>query len=293
MMRSLVLPCLLAAMVLPAAAEEPAAKIPPNPAQGTVSPSGKFTPAFLPPDTNVYVPKTAAEAEAALRRTLDVVQTGSNTFRLRDVEFNKAERTVTVPAIVRDRDQLIEYALVTTRGKGYESLFTTDTSPRDIHLAFLLMGVSPVPVLGDLNAPAPVPATNAIRVGVSWRTNGVFATHRLSELIWQTNRPPGSTGPAMTFDDWLYNGSEFNAGGFAAVREGSVISVIRDPSALLNNPGADRDNDLIHWPNRNLLPPEGTPVSVVFSLPRPGPPPPGLPPLPGVTPVTPLSTNRY
>jgi hypothetical protein len=67
---------------------------------------------------------------------------------------------------------------------------------------------------------------------------------------------------------WLYNGSVFDRGGFAAQREGSYIALIRDPSALVNNPGADRDNDRIHFPNAELLPPEGSPVRVIFHLPK-------------------------
>ena len=71
------------------------------------------------------------------------------------------------------------------------------------------------------------------------------------------------------------------------------MALIRDPAALVNNPGADRDNDLIHLPNTRLVPGQGTPVRVVLRLPERAPPPPPPAPLPGVTPVTPLSTNRY
>jgi hypothetical protein len=96
----------------------------------------------------------------------------------------------------------------------------------------------------------------------------------------------------MTLDQWLYNGSEFNPWGFAVLQEHSLIALIRDSTALVNNPGADRDNDQIHVPNAALLPAVGTPVEVVIrlsELPRP----PITTPIPGMTPITPLSTNQF
>jgi hypothetical protein len=91
--------------------------------------------------------------------------------------------------------------------------------------------------------------------------------------------------------NWLYNGSTFDAFGFAAQREGSIISVIRDEAALVNNPASDRDNDKVHLPQAKLLPPEGWPVRVVMRL-RAPPSPPAEPLPPWVSPITPLRTNR-
>ena len=51
--------------------------------------------------------------------------------------------------------------------------------------------------------------------------------------------------------------------------EGSIISLIRDPVALINNPLPDRDNDDIHVPNKPLLPPVGRPVEVIIQFPQP------------------------
>ncbi len=276
----------------PVFAADPAAKIPPPPSQGAVSVSGKFTPANLPAGTNEMVPRTHDEAEAILNQALSIRQTGSNTFQIGRVEFDREKRTVTLPARVRVRNQVIEYALVTTGGKTYESLLMTEASPTDVQLACLLLGVSPVPVLGEVRQPAPVPETNALHIDVSWQTNGQPTTVSLADLISLSDGSPDGSQHPMSLTKWLYNGSEFNQWGFAAQREGSLVAVIRDPSALVNNPEADRDNDQIHVPNAKILPEEGMPVSVVFHLPMPAPPPPFVP-MPGVTPVTPLSTNRF
>ena len=276
---------------LPAYAQpNPAAKIPPSPAQGVVSPSGKFTPAYHVPATSAASPQTPAEAEAALRKTLNVQWLGSNTFRLGRVEFDKEQRTVTLPARICILTQVVEYALVTQQGKVYESLLTTEVTPTDVHLAFLLLGVGPVQVGGEFKKEAPVPETNALRIQVAWETNGQPAMFSLPDLISLTDVRQEQPARLLASEKWLYNGSLFDEFGFVAQREGSIVSLIRDPAALVNNPGVDRDNDQIHFPNARLLPPPGSPVRVVLSLPpppvRPAPP---LPPW--APPITPLSTN--
>lgn len=284
--------CLCTLLVLPVFAADPAAKVPPPPSQGTVNSSGKFTPAYFAAGTNENVPRTPAEAEAELNHALSFKQTGSNTFQIGRVEFDKEKRTVTLPASVCVTNQIIEYALVTTRGKTYESLLATTASPVDVQLALLLLGVSQVPVLGDFKQPAPIPDTNALQIDVSWQINGQVTTVPLSQLVAFTDGHPEVLGRPMSLDKWLCNGSQFDRWGFAAQREGSLVALIRDSAALVNNPGADRDNDLIHFPNPRILPEQGTLVSVIMRLPLVAPPAPPVP-LPGVTPVTPLSTNRY
>lgn len=204
----------------------------------------------------------------AVESRLNVRQTGSNTFEIGRVRFDKALRTILIPAKVRIRNEAVEYALVNEQGKGYESLLTTDVRPADIHLACLLLGVSPVPVEGGPNTPGPVPAANAVRIEISWGINGESRRVPLASLVRLTSNRIDPEAPTLSLSAWLYNGSVLNTNGFAAQREGSIISLIRDPLALINNPGADRDNDEIHFPNTTLLPAEQTPVEVIVTLNR-------------------------
>jgi hypothetical protein len=204
--------------------------------------------------------------EAGLRAALNVKQTGSNTFRIGRVEFDKLERAVSIPARVRVRDQVVEYALVTEQGKAYESLFTTDARPMDIHLAFLLLGTGVAQLTTEPAKPISVPETNTVRIEVTWENNGQLAHHPLADLICLTSGHPDPAAPSMRLEKWFYNGSVFDRAGFSAQREGSIISLIIDPVALINNPGADRSNDDIHFPNIRLLPEEGTPVRILARL---------------------------
>jgi hypothetical protein len=211
---------------------------------------------------------TNAAAVIGAELRLTVRQTGPNSFEIGRVKFDKALRTVSIPGKVRIRKEAVEYALVTEQGKAYESLLTTDARPADIHVAFLLLGMSLAPVEGAPNAPAAVPEGSAVKIEVSWMTNGQPQRVPLASLVRITSGRSDPTAPVMQVPKWLYNGSVLNAQGFAAQREGSIISLIRDPVALINNPGADRDNDEIHFPNAALLPADDVPVQVVMTLNR-------------------------
>ena len=72
-----------------------------------------------------------------------------------------------------------------------------------------------------------------------------------------------ASGPARPDADWLYQGSCFDAGGFRALREGLVISLIGDDAARVNNPGGDRDSHAIPPPDIRLPPKPGMPVTIV------------------------------
>jgi hypothetical protein len=227
---------------------------------------------------------------AAIKLAAKLELTGSNSFRIGPVEFDQRTRTVTIPARTAVRTQVVEYALVTERGKAYESLFTTTASPTDLHLAFLLLGVVPTSVGGEFNHAAQVSSTNSLAIEVTWETNRLQKSLHLGDLISLSPPGPFLSSNSMKLETWLYNGSVFDASGFAAQREGSIISLIRDPAALVNNPAPDRDNDQIHWPRQYLLPPENWPLRIVMKLPVP-PAPPAEPLPPWVSPITPLRTN--
>src|SRR5262249_3394106 len=153
------------------------------------------------------------EAEAALKQVLKVQQTGSNTFQIGQVEFDKQLRTVSLLARVAVRTQAVEYALVNERGKAYESLLTTEAAPSDVHVAFLLLGVSQVPIVGDLNKAAAVPETNALVIDLTWEENGKSMTNSLSDLLSLVGQKQEQS--TMRSQRWLYNGSVFDDWGFS------------------------------------------------------------------------------
>lgn len=238
------------------------AQTPPDPAQGSVDSSGRFVPANKPegaqqPASPAIIQQQAAEL---------IEKTGENTFRIGRVKCDRATKTISFQAKVQMREGLLEYALVTTKGKVHEALFATEASPLHIHMAALLLGLAPQgdPKQGEV--PKPVP----ILIEVEWSTNGPEKKLALEELVAIAHdSPQGKIGGTLTRGSWLYQGSMLDANGFAAEREGSIISVISDSYALAGNPRPDSADDLLHVPNTALLPAKEMPVTVSF---RPAPP---------------------
>lgn len=240
----------------------------PPPEQGSVEPGGKFIPKVSPPATGKPAAMTRDEAESVLRKDLKIERLDSNKVRIGLVTLDQAARAIRFPATVNMTRGPVEYAVVTEQGKRHEAVFVTKASPRDIHLAMLLLGIKPGEPESGPARTLKVPAAAAVKATVQWETNGPLASHPLAALIALADADPSRpTTRTMPDGSWLYRGSGFDGGGFRATREGSVVSLIGDDAALVNNPGSDRDNDDIHVPNSPLLPPMGLPVTIIFSCP--------------------------
>ena len=259
----------------------PASRTAPIPAgSGTTTSAGKFVPAAPASGASAATPAagastappvTAAEAEKQLREALKVQDLGGGKYQLGRVKFDATTRTVSVPAKVNLSSGVIEYVLTTEAGKAHESMLTTTASPRDLHLACLLLGMKGAPVTGAPNAAMEVPAAQAVKISVTWETNGPPKSVPLAGLLQLKKGGNCCDGARMAEGPWHYTGSRFlPSGPFAAESEGSLISLIRDDDALVNNPDETRDSDELHLANPTALPPAGWPVTIVFQLPAKG-----------------------
>ena len=136
------------------------------------------------------------------------------------------------------REGAVEYLLVTTTGKTHESVFRTDAEPYHIQLAMLLLnakgrGTNDFPQ--DKTKPPP---GDPIDVEVIWKSQNVQRRAPAEEFVFDV-----AAKTTMQSVKWIYNGSQMNAEGFAAQQTGSIISLIDDPDALINNPLPRRDDD--------------------------------------------------
>jgi hypothetical protein len=193
-------------------------------------------------------------------------------FALGKVLLDKTNRTVSFPALVNMTEAIVEYAVVTPGGKTHESLLRTEAEPHHIHVAMLLLNAATAGFDSfPTNAARPLPGER-IRVELAWAAGG--RTNRAPVESWLLNR---KTRSPMADCDWVYNGSRAMAGVFLAQRDGSVVSLIADPDALVNNGRSDRDDDELWEVNSARVPPLDTPVTVSFQLssapsgPSPGP----------------------
>ncbi len=207
------------------------------------------------------------EAENSLRKDLKIEKITDTRFRIGEVELDQELRAIRFPAAVNMHDGTVEYAVVTHTGKRHESLFSTTASPRDIHVAMLLLGVKPAAIREGADKTLIVPAGAAVGVEAEWGPPGETRRLPVSELVTVARTSSAMRGTAAdTSPGWLYNGSRFNDAGFAATVEGSIVSLIADDMALINNTGKDRTDDEIHLPHSDKLPRTDTPVSIIVTL---------------------------
>lgn len=207
------------------------------------------------------------DADAALRKNLKVEEIAPGKLRIGEVILDKASRSIRFPGVVNMHDGTVEYALVTATGKRHEALFSTQATPHDIHLAMLLLGVKPAKCVETPEKGLKVPDSASVDLRVEWKTDESGESHPIRDLITvaRTSSQMRAASTSQT-SRWLYNGSRFNEAGFAASLEGSIVSLIADDLALINNAGADRADDEIHVPNSAVMPKTDTPVTLVFSL---------------------------
>lgn len=220
----------------------------------------------------------AEESREKFSTNLPLQEISSNVFQLGKVVLNKKERSVQFPAQINLGEGLIEYLLVTTKGKTHESLLKTEVEPQQIHVAMLLLGAKGAPQTPELlraasshyltnkpSQPNPLIANlsrgDPISIELNWRNEvgekKVRAENCILNLQTKTN---ASAGP------WSYNGSRVVDGVFFAQREGSIVAMVDDVDAMANNPRAGHDNDQVWQINTNAVPPVNTPVQVMFRL---------------------------
>ncbi|HEX7261850.1 MAG TPA: YdjY domain-containing protein, partial [Luteolibacter sp.] len=246
------LPCMYAAAQAPV--EQTVA-----PDKGAVDGAGKFISAH---QATSQSPADAEADEKRQRASLLVKPEGPNCYRIGEVTFDRVRREITIPAIVNMDSGAVEYALVAESGKVHEALFTTKANPREIHLACLLLGIP----AGNPKNEAATPVE--VKIHVSWDTNGPMALHELANLVVMADQPDAADiGTPLAAGPWSYVSSQMTPVGFAAAAEGSVISLITDPSALVINPRLSAQRDDIHKANSQLIPPKGSPVRIIFTLP--------------------------
>lgn len=253
------------------------AAAPPPPDKGVVGPAGNFTPKPAPGDAASPasppppVPLSRDQAEDLLGKESNIQQISPGKLKIGLITLDQTARSIRFPATVNMTKGPVEYAIVTDQGKVHESVFVTKTSIRDIHMAMLLLGVKPGEPKSVQGQALVVPAGAAVNATVEWETNGPLASHPLTSMIALVDGDPDQPiTRTLKNGTWFYKGSCYDANGFRAVREGSVVALIGDEGALLFHPGIERENDDIHVPNATLLPKQGMPVSIVLTcVPKP------------------------
>ena len=238
-----------------------------KPKKGSVDQSGKYIPVTPKGGKGLKV-LTADEARKELQNKLQLQSLGEGRFKIGEVILDKKTRTVRFPVKVNMDQNAVEYVLVTEQGKAHESIFTTTATPSQVHLACVLLGMKQFPLKGWPKDVSEMPLPHRVNVEVTWPTNGPPKKIALHQFVVKSPAGRAVTEVVpLTKGDWFYNGSYFSGGAFAAEREGSIIAIIGDRSALLNGLRAGHKDDKIHVPNKAILPAKGRRLTMLLTLP--------------------------
>ncbi len=189
---------------------------------------------------------------------------GDERYRIGTVTIDKAARKFSVGGKVLHLTQPLEYLAVKMEGyKGYESLLELETSAVDFQLACILIG------LDDENSVKPryqfderEAEGQAVEINISWEVNGALKTT--------------SAANAMTIGDgafadagWVYVGSRPSPqdGSLLAEMSGTLIGFVHDPLSIIEHrTGAPADSYGAITGNSEVLPPEGSPITLTVSV---------------------------
>jgi hypothetical protein len=100
-----------------------------------------------------------------------------------------------------------------------------------------------------------------LAVQVEWKLDGAVRRESMDQFIIHA-KDAGAirAGSTLQGEAWHYTGSALNDGVLVAETEGSIIALITDDAALIQNPRAERVDDELHAPNADLLLEQGRPV---------------------------------
>lgn len=177
------------------------------------------------------------------------------------VRIDTKQRTITFPALVNLREGNLEYLLVTTAGKTHESLLRTEARPHHIQVALLLLGAKGAGTNSWPEDPNRSLPGHKVRIDLSWPEGRKLRRFHAEDFV-QNRR----AAARMKRGPWIFTGSRVREDGFAAELDGSIVSLITDRDALINNPQPGREDDDNWLVRPKGLPPLGAAVSVSIAL---------------------------
>lgn len=215
--------------------------------------------------------------------TAPIKELADGRLQMGTVTVDPKSKTITFPAVVNMNAGTVEYLLVSSTGKVHESLLRTDAEPYHIHAAMLLLGFR-APTNAEpsafFDATREIPGRN-VKIEVKTAVENSSAEPIQTFLAFAASKARVKTNDIPA---WIYNGSRFAepppavsappvagtpadaAKVFLAQKEGSIVSLIADSAALINNSRPDRENDelwILHTP---VIPTINTPVQVTIRM---------------------------
>ncbi|HEY6225907.1 MAG TPA: YdjY domain-containing protein [Verrucomicrobiae bacterium] len=182
-------------------------------------------------------------------------QTGSaaNELKLGEVRVDAVGRAISFPAAVNQRVGAVEYWLVHETGKVHESIFRTSVGAKEIHTAALLFSEK------GTNTGGGAAKLKVKAIEVSWMEDGKEQKFNAADLILDKKK-----NRALKETKWAYRGSRLVDGVFLAQRDGSLIAIMEDRDALIDQDTPDASDDKNWEPVAEKLP--GIASTVVITI---------------------------
>lgn len=192
----------------------------------------------------------------------EVIQGEDGSLKIGLIHVDPVKKQVKIPAQVNMLTGPLEYLLVTDFGKRHEAMFFTHASPVHIQAGCLLLG-------WQIHVTKGMPSSQ-IRIEVEWAAEDGMRRKGLDEVITigtherpNVDEPNQPTGPDLMF---VFAGSRMHRGRWIVNDEGSIISLMGDPYAIIDNAGYSRHYDDIYDPTEGVFSNEIMPVSIVLSM---------------------------
>ena len=214
---------------------------------------------------------TSTSAHANTPIKFEIEQRKNHLVQLGKITLNNKTREISFEAKLGNPESVLEYLLVTEKGKTHETLLETDISPTNLNVAMILMKyVASDDLFGDFAAKAKhadvkkAELENRKRearfdIFIEWNEGNRRVSRQVSELIHNAK-----TNKEAAHKPYVYCGSFLNQGILKAESTGDLIAIFTDKGTIANASNKGRKDDTIWFPNKIKLPKQGTPLTIVI-----------------------------
>jgi hypothetical protein len=204
---------------------------------------------------------------------------GGGRYQIGAITVDRNARQFTVPGRVLHLDEApLEYIAVSRAGmKAYESLLEVDSRGTEFNLACILLGLEPPQRGPSAQFDRKPPQGPAVRLAVRWQAGGTTVTKSVQEVLNLAARPRGAASPPPTAavapppEEWAYAGSFVSDGDgrFVADATGTLVGFVHDPASIIEHrTGLGIGAYGSVQGNPDVLPPIGTPVELIVTVPQ-------------------------
>ncbi len=191
-----------------------------------------------------------------------IVKLDDARVKIGNVLVDAEKGQVSIPGKIVANIRELEVFASAPQGRTYEGLIVCGVEPIDVEtgLRFLgLEGGSGVKYQGD---PA-VPTGDPVEIYIEWNDTktGRAKSARAEDFVLDEKKKI-----PMPHVQWVHVGSRWQGKRFMAQLAGDLITLEHFPDTIIDNPLAVGAGDYSYQPNPAIVPPVGTPVTVIIQV---------------------------